>query len=383
MTHAPLVIGMVAGETSGDNLGAPLIREIKARRPDSEFIGIGGPAMIAAGLESLFNMDRLAVNGIADPLKRLPELIKILLATKRELYRRSPDCFIGVDYNFFNGLLEGMMKKAGVKTVHYVSPSVWAWRSSRIRKIVRDVDLMLTLYPFETTIYEAHGVRVKFVGHPRAQEIAMDQGETGKSSARQSLGLAGDALVIAILPGSRGSEVTLTGPDFFRTAALLYQDLHCQFVVPAANDRRMFQIRTLWQSLAPEIPVLITPGNAIEAMTAADAVLVNSGTATLEAMLLRRPMVMSYRLGKLTYALVSRMVNTPYFALPNILLGKDLVPEFIQDAANPEVLAEAMKQIIRQPQDELISQFGGIHQQLRCDSGAVAAEEILLLCESN
>ena len=374
---------MVAGETSGDNLGAPLIREIKARRPDSEFIGIGGPAMIAAGFESLFNMDRLAVNGIADPLKRLPELIKILLATKQELYRRSPECFIGVDYNFFNGLLEGMMKKAGVKTVHYVSPSVWAWRSSRIRKIVRDVDLMLTLYPFETTIYEAHGVRVKFVGHPRAQEIAMDQGETGKSSARQSLGISVDALVIAILPGSRGSEVTLTGPDFFRTAAMLYQDLHCQFVVPAANDRRMLQIRTLWQSLVPEIPVLITPGNAIEAMTAADAVLVNSGTATLEAMLLRRPMVMSYRLGKLTYALVSRMVKTPYFALPNILLGRDLVPEFIQDAANPKVLAEAMKQIIKQPQDELISQFGGIHQQLRCDSGAVAAQEILLLCESN
>ena len=164
---------------------------------------------------------------------------------------------------------------------------------------------------------------------------------------------------------------------------MLYQDLHCQFVVPAANDRRMLQIRTLWQSLVPEIPVLITPGNAIEAMTAADAVLVNSGTATLEAMLLRRPMVMSYRLGKLTYALVSRMVKTPYFALPNILLGRDLVPEFIQDAANPKVLAEAMKQIIKQPQDELISQFGGIHQQLRCDSGAVATQEILLLCESN
>ena len=380
MGLAPLTIAMVAGESSGDNLGAPLIRSIKSARPDARFIGIGGPAMIAEGFESYFDIERLSVNGF--PVARVPELIRILYATKTELLKNKPDCFIGVDYNFFNGLLEGMMKRAHVRTVHYVSPTIWAWRSGRVRKIKKDIDLMLTLYPFETAIYEKHDIPVKFVGHPKANEIALDQGQTHKEPARRSLGFAADELVIAIMPGSRAGEVALSGPDFFATAERLSRDLDCKFVIPAATSKRQTQIRELWQSLAPHIPVLITEGNALEVMAAADAVMVNSGTATLEAMLLRRPMVMSYRLGKLTYALVSPLVRAPYFALPNILAGRQLVPEFMQDAADPDAMAAAMKEIIENPHTELLAEFDRIHRQLRCETGEIAAAEILKLCEA-
>jgi lipid-A-disaccharide synthase len=383
MNERALTIGMVAGEASGDNLGAPLIRELKARCPDARFIGVGGKAMIEEGFESLFDIERLSVNGIVDPLKRLPDLIRMVFALRRLFRENEIDCFIGVDFNFFNGWLETMMKKDGVRNVHYVSPTIWAWRSGRIKKIARDIDLMLTLYPFENAIYETHGVRARFVGHPKAHEIAMDQGETQKIAARQSLEIDDEALLIAILPGSRGGEVEMSGPDFFRAAALLHKDLNCQFVVPAANEKRLAQIRNLWSSLVGDVPVQVIQGDALKAMTAADAVLVNSGTATLEALLLRRPMVMSYRLGRYTYALVSRMVKTAYFALPNILHGGELVPEFIQDDATPQALADAMKKLLAEPHEPLMETFTQIHKTLRTDSGSVAAEEILNLLEES
>ncbi|MDG2070888.1 MAG: lipid-A-disaccharide synthase [Pseudomonadales bacterium] len=373
----PFTIAMVAGEASGDNLGAALIIALKTQHPHIRFVGIGGTNMIAEGFESFQDMETLSVN--AFPVMRVPELIKILLSTKKAILDSKPDCFIGIDYNFFNGFLEGMMKRAGLATVHYVSPTIWAWRSGRIRKIKKHIDLMLTLYPFETEIYKTHGIPVLFVGHPKAREIDLDQGDRDKSAARASLGLANDERVVAILPGSRAGEVALIGPDFFRTAAILHKELSCKFVIPANNDKRAQQINALWQILVPEIPVQITD-SSITAMSAADTVLVKSGTATLEAMLLRRPMVMSYRLSNLAYALVSRLVNADYFALPNILAGSALVPEFIQDEATPEVLAAAMIKIIRHPQEDLLSQFADIHQQLRGDSGAVAANQILQLC---
>lgn len=373
----PFTIAMVAGEASGDNLGAALIIALKTQHPHIRFVGIGGTNMIAEGFESFQDMETLSVN--AFPVMRVPELIKILLSTKKAILDSKPDCFIGIDYNFFNGFLEGMMKRAGLATVHYVSPTIWAWRSGRIRKIKKHIDLMLTLYPFETEIYKTHGIPVLFVGHPKAREIDLDQGDRDKSAARASLGLANDERVVAILPGSRAGEVALIGPDFFRTAAILHKELSCKFVIPANNDKRAQQINALWQILVPEIPVQITD-SSITAMSAADTVLVKSGTATLEAMLLRRPMVMSYRLSNLAYALVSRLVNADYFALPNILAGSALVPEFIQDEATPEVLAAAMIKIICHPQEDLLSQFADIHQQLRGDSGAVAANQILQLC---
>lgn len=373
----PLTIAMVAGEASGDNLGAALISSLRSQYPNIRFVGIGGTNMIAEGFESFQDMETLSVNGF--PIMRLPELIRILLATKKAILDSKPDCFIGIDYNFFNGFLEGMMKRAGLVTVHYVSPTIWAWRSGRIRKIKKHIDLMLTLYPFETEIYRTHAIPVQFVGHPKAREIDIHQGDRDKGPARASLGIGDDELVVAILPGSRASEVALIGPNFFRTAAILNRELACKFVIPANNDIRAQQINALWQSLVPEIPVQITD-SSITAMSAADTVLVKSGTATLEAMLLRRPMVMSYRLSKMSYALVSRLVNADYFALPNILAESALVPEFIQDAATPEVLAAAMMEIISRPQEELLSKFADIHEQLRGDSGAVAATEILQLC---
>lgn len=373
----PLTIAMFAGEASGDNLGAALIRALKNQQPDIRFVGVGGTAMIKEGFESFHDMERLSVN--AFPIFRIPELIKILLSSKKAILECEPACFIGIDYNFFNGFLEGIMKRAGIATVHYVSPTLWAWRSGRIRKIKKNIDLMLTLYPFETAIYKTHNIPVHFVGHPRAREIDPGQGDRDKGPARASLGFSHDELVVAILPGSRASEVALIGPDFFRTAAILHRELACKFVIPAINDNRARQITTLWQSLVPEIPVQMTD-SSITALAAADVVLVKSGTATLEAMLLRRPMVMSYRLGKLAYALVSRMVSAEYFALPNILAESLLVPEFIQDDATPEVLAAAMVELISHPQEELLSKFSDIHEQLRGDSGIVAANQILNLC---
>ena len=372
-----LKIAIVAGEPSGDSLGASLIRSLREQNPEVQFSGIGGPAMAAEGFKSLHNIERLSVNGF--PITKIPELASILLSTKTALKQFDPDCFVGIDYNFFNGLLEGVMKKSGKLTVHYVSPSVWAWRSGRIHKIKKNIDLMLTLYPFETTIYEKNHIPVCYVGHPKAMEISPDHGVIEKKDARESLGFSMTDSIVAVLPGSRSSEVALIGPTFFHTAKLLAETVNCKFIVPATNLSRAKQIEDLWQSIAPDIEINITD-NSINAMTAADAVLVKSGTATLEAMLLRRPMVMAYQLNWLTYKFVSSLLQTQRFALPNILAGKDLVPEFIQKEAKPEALARALVKLIREPQGELISEFDCVHNKLRLNSGQLAAQEILKLC---
>lgn len=376
-----LIIALVAGEASGDNLGAPLIREIKRKHPDARFVGIGGPAMIAEGLDSWFNMDRLSVNGFIDPIKRLPELLNILLTIRSRLLASPPSCFVGVDFNFFNLLLEGRLKRRGIKTVQYVSPTVWAWRSGRIRAIARNVDLMLTLYPFETAIYEENGISVKFVGHPKAHEINLQDGQRNKLEARQLLGFQTDDRVVAILPGSRLSEVRYSGPDFFAAANMVRIAVpECKFVVAAVNANRRHQIGNLLQVMGLD-DIKVVTGQSREVMTAADVVLVNSGTATLEAMLLKKPMVMSYRLGPATYAIVSRLVKTKFFALPNILAGHELIPELIQRAATPEALSEAVLAMFNsQIRDNLVTEFDAIHRQLRLNSGNQAAEAILTLC---
>lgn len=377
-----LTIGMVAGEASGDNLGAPLLMELTRREPDTRSCGIGGPGMIAAGLESWVDMERLSVNGIIDPIKRLPDLIGILRRTRDRMIEEQIDCFVGVDFNFFNLLLAAMLHKRGIKTIHYVSPTLWAWRQGRIRRIVKSVDLMLTLYPFETEIYERHGVPVKFVGHPKADEIDPDAGDRNRQDARARLGYSIDQRVIAILPGSRGSEVKYSGPDFLQAASLVAARFPgTGFVIPAANEQRREQIESLAAEYCPELDIKVIPGDAMLAMTASDLVLVNSGTATLEAMLLKRPMVMSYRLGRITYAIVSRMVKTPWFALPNILARETLIPEFIQDQATPEALAEAVGELISVGNHEgLLSAFNDLHLKLRKNAAGEAAQAVLDLC---
>jgi len=388
LSDQPLTIALVAGELSGDNLGAPLILAIKQRYPQSRFVGIGGPKMIAAGLESWTDIEDLSVNGFVDPIRRLPSLFRILLGTRDRITEVAPDCFIGIDFNFFNGLLEGMVKKRGFKTVHYVSPSVWAWRKGRIKSLKRNLDLMLTLYPFETQIYRDNGINVEFVGHPKADEISEIQKPGAKSKARQKLDLPGDeaaepTVVLAMLPGSRGSEVNLSTPDFLATAKIISQHKPgACFVIPAANQKRFTQIADLIEQHAPDLDIKLIVGESQTAMLAADVVLVNSGTATLEAMLLKRPMVMSYRLGSLTYALVSRVVAIEHFALPNILANEKIVPEFLQSDATPEALSGALLELLDNAEQEiLMSRFAQIHADLKRNSGEVAATAILTLCD--
>lgn len=377
---SPLMIAMVAGEASGDSLAASAIREIKNLQPDVQFFGIGGPLMLEQGFRSWFDMERLSVNGFIDPLKRLPELLNILLTLKRRLLKDPPGVFVGVDFNFFNLLLSGMLKKAGIPTVQYVSPSVWAWRQGRLKKIAKAVDLMLTLYPFETEIYRQRNIAVRFVGHPKADEIPLIN---NPRSSREELGFNLDDKVVAILPGSRSSEVKYSGGDFFKAANICHDKFpQLKFVVPSANPLRKLEILQLIREISPHLEIKVLDGNAQLAISSADVVLVNSGTATLEAMLLKRPMVMSYRLGNLTYAVVSRLVKTPYFALPNILAGKELVPELLQHKATPQALAKALLVKLEQPeQAELMREFEQIHRQLQCNAGARAAEAILELVE--
>ena len=383
-TDKPVIFALLAGEISGDNLGVDLIRGLKARFPAARFVGVGGPAMISEGMESWFDINRLSVNGFVDPLKRLPDLIHILREMKRKTIESGALCFIGIDFNFFNLLLEGMLKKQGVKTVHYVSPTVWAWRKGRIKSIAKKVDLMLTLYPFELDIYRENGIDAEFVGHPKAYEYDPLDGITGMPAAQEKYGVSHASHVVAILPGSRSGEVTHTGPDFLRAAIIVAEALpDAMFIIAAANEKRKQQIEQLIElevgSQNTALKVNVVTGDAKVVMQAADLVLVNSGTATLEAMLLRKPMVMSYRLGKITYAIISRLVTTDYFALPNILSQKPLVPEYIQDAATPEVLADAMMALLKQPNNELTAAFDEIHQGLRKNSGEVAAQAIAKL----
>ncbi|MFT7466821.1 MAG: lipid-A-disaccharide synthase [Candidatus Pseudothioglobus sp.] len=378
----PLTIALVAGELSGDNLGAPLMRALRQRYPHVQFVGIGGPSMIQEGLVCWTDLDDLSVNGFVEPLKRLPSLLKILFNTRDNIVAAQVDCFIGIDFNFFNGLLEGMVKRRGVKTAHYVSPTIWAWRKGRIRTIKKHIDLMLTLYPFENAIYAENDIKSVFVGHPRADEIALDAGALGRLGARQQLEIETGATVIALLPGSRASEISFSGPDFLNAAQLIQRQLGpVLFLLPAANERRAVQLAALLEVHGNNLDVKILQGQAETAMLAADAVVVNSGTATLEALLLRRPMVMSYRLGALTYGLVSRLVTTPFFALPNILAGRAIIKELIQDEATPEALCAALLEAMEPARHaEIFVEYEQIHRALRRNAGEQAAMAILALC---
>ena len=378
-----MTIAMVAGESSGDNLGASLMHQLKLKVPNINFVGVGGASMLREGFDSLVEMDRLSVNGFVDPILRLPELISILFRVRDRILESNPDCFIGIDSNFFNILLAGMLRPRGVKTVQYVSPTLWAWRSGRVKRIKRNVDLMLTLFPFEEAIYREHNIPVAFVGHPKAMEIGPDEGLSNKAAARVALSLPDDANVVALLPGSRSSEVAKSGPDFLAAARLLKQKVDI-FLVPAASPHRRSQIMQLLGDYADlEQSVRVLSGDSKTAISAADLVLVNSGTATLEAMLLKRPMVMSYRIGSLGYLIVSRLVRVNLFALPNILAQKKLIPEFIQDEANPENLAKALVNLMEKANNnELLRAFDDLHHELRKDEGT-AALEVLKLCSGN
>ena len=376
-------IAMVAGEASGDNLGGSLMHQLKLQIPEVEFVGVGGSAMLSEGLESLVDMDRLSVNGFIDPILRLPELIGILLKIRNQILESGATCFVGIDANFFNILLAGMLKRRGIKTVQYVSPTVWAWRSSRIRRIKRNIDLMLTLFPFEEKIYQKHGVPVAFVGHPKASEIDRRRQDDAMPEARAELGVPLDACVIAVLPGSRGSEIDTSGRDFFTALTQLNHSVDV-ILVPAATPQRQVQIIELLKQY-PRLAALVRvlPGESEKAMIAADLVLANGGTAVLEAMLLKRPVVMSYRIGPLGYLIVSSLVKVRWFALPNILADRMLVPELIQKDATPERVAKALDELLAcSDKEELLQSFDEIHRQL-IKPESTAADEIIRLCSFN
>lgn len=374
MREGGLKVGIVAGEASGDILGASLIEALRKQYPQLQVEGIGGPRMIVAGCHSLFAMDRLSVMGLIEPLKRLPELLQIRRTLKQHFVEHRPDVFIGIDSPDFTLNIERYLKQQGIKTVHYVSPSVWAWRQGRIHGIKQSVDLMLTLFPFEQTIYEQHGIRVSFVGHPLADEFPL---EIDTAVYRRALGIATDKTCVALLPGSREAEVKLMAPVFLETAERCWQQKPgLQFLLPAANAARYRQLQRLLQG--SKLPITLYEGRSHEVMGASDVVLMASGTTTLEAMLLKKPMVVAYKMAPLSHAIISRLLKTPFVALPNLLAQKMLVPERLQAQATAVQLAQDLMMALqdKKHRDQLQKEFAVLHEQLRCGAGDRAAKAI-------
>lgn len=371
-------IGIVVGEASGDILGAALIVELRKLYPNAEFSGIGGPRMLALGFHSYFPQDRLAVMGLIEPLKRLPELLRIRKFLREHFIANPPAVFIGVDSPDFTISLEGSLKERGIKTVHYVSPSVWAWRQKRVFKIAKSVDLMLTLLPFEAAFYEKHNVPVEFVGHHLADEIPLD---VDKYQARRELGIPEHARVVALLPGSRASEVERMGSLFMHSAIFcLEQDPELLFYIPAANSDRYRQLHHQLNDYV-DFPLQLFNGNSHRVMAAADVLLLASGTVTLEALLLKKPMVVAYKMAPLTFKILSWLVKTPFISLPNLLANKLLVPELLQDNATPEKLSAAIMYYFENPEEAqaLSNTFADMHVTLKRDASVRAAAAIAKL----
>ena len=376
-------IALVAGELSGDLLGSGLIAALKARYPHARFSGIGGPGMVAEGLRSLVPMERLAVMGLVEVLRHLPDLFRIRRRLYRHLLADPPQAFVGIDAPDFNLGLERRLRERGIPTAHYVSPSVWAWRPWRVGKIARSVDLMLTLLPFEAAFYRDRGVPVRHVGHPLADLIPW---RSDAVAAREALGLElpADAPVVALLPGSRMGEVGRMGALFLDTADWLHArrpDL--RFLIPAATPRLHETLAALRSTRAPELPLTVIAGRSREVMAAADAVLLASGTATLEAMLLKRPMAVAYRVAPTTAWIARRLVTVAHFALPNLLAGQELVPEYFQEAATVANLGPAVLRWLDRAdaRARLVSAFDALHAELRRDANRRAAEAVAELLE--
>lgn len=367
-------VALVAGEASGDILGAGLMQALKAQYPQITFIGVGGPLMQAQGLNSYFPMERLSVMGLVEVLGRLPELLARRKRLMQTLIAEKPDVFIGIDAPDFNLTLELKLRQAGIKTVHYVSPSVWAWRQKRVLKIREACDLMLTLFPFEAQFYQDHQVPVRFVGHPLADSIAP---QVNRAAAREALNLAQDQPVVALLPGSRGGEVSRLGSLFLDAAGRL-RTLRpgIQFVLPCSSPERRAQLEQML--VGRDLPLTLLNGRSHEALAACDAVLIASGTATLEALLHKRPMVVAYKVAPLTYRILKRLVTSAYISLPNLLAERLLVPEMIQDAATPEALAQLLAPLLDGGEVQTEG-FDVIHRALRRDASVQAAQAVLQL----
>ncbi|WP_374356954.1 lipid-A-disaccharide synthase [Chitinimonas sp.] len=371
-------IAIVAGESSGDLLGASLIEALRKRLPDAQFAGIAGPKMQAAGAVSLFPMEKLAVRGYLEVIKHLRELLGIRADLRRACLRERPDLLIGIDAPDFNLGLERKVKEAGIPTVHFVSPSIWAWRGERVHKIKRSCDEVLCLFPFEPALYAAVGGKASYVGHPLADEMAL---QIDRDAVREQIGVPTAQLTFAMLPGSRVSEIQYHAELFIETARLLHARYpNAQFLVPlVTRETRDLFDAARYQHNALDLPLRLMFGHAQEAMQAADAVLVASGTATLEAMLAKRPMVITYKLSETTYRMVKKKMRLPYVGLPNVLAGRFVVPEFLQHDASPQNLAQALGNLIdeRRLAAGLAELFTEQHRALRQDAAERAADRIV------
>lgn len=378
MGHA-LRIAMVAGEASGDLLAAHLMAALKQHFPDAEFFGIGGPKMQGQGFQSWWPMSTLSVMGYWDALKHYREISGIRRQLKKRLLDIRPDIFIGVDAPDFNLGLETALKHAGIRTIHYVSPSIWAWRGGRIAKIGRAVDRVLALFPMEPPIYQKAGIPVSYVGHPMADQIPL---QTRKRDVREKLGIARDIPVIAMLPGSRQGELAMMADTFVQTAKKIRETAlpNALFVVPLATRETRLQFETaIYQQQAGEVPFRLLFGHAQDALGAADVSLVASGTATLEAALIKRPMVITYKIAKFSYWLMKRMAYLPYVGLPNVLCGRFVVPEILQDEATPERLAEALVALYHDNDNAraVESTFTELHVLLQQNNAEKAAQAVI------
>ncbi|MBB70858.1 MAG: lipid-A-disaccharide synthase [Legionellales bacterium] len=366
-------IFITAGEVSGDMLGADLVRELKRCHPDAIIEGVAGPRMIAAGCTPLFPMDTLAVMGIAEVIRHLPSIFRLKRQLLKHCKINPPDIYIGVDAPDFNLRIEKSLKVRGIPTVHYNSPTVWAWREKRLNKIAKSTDLMLTLFPFEEQFYRERKLNAAYVGHPMADAIPL---AIDKVQGKLELQLDSSRPVLAILPGSREKEIHYLANDFILAAKqCLAAKPDLQLIVPLVNPKRRAQFEAILQDTAPELPVTLYDGQARHVLIAADVALIASGTATLEAMLCKTPMVMAYRLAPLTYQIGKRLIKVDKFALPNILAGRELVPEFIQDAVTIDALTEAVLAQFHRTA-ECIVEFTQLHQQLQCDASVEAVKAV-------
>lgn len=373
----PLRIGIVAGELSGDTLGEGFIKAIKQRYPNAEFVGIGGPKMIEQGCQTLFDMEELSVMGLVEVLGRLPRLLKVKAELVKYFTQNPPDVFVGIDAPDFNLRLELDLKNAGIKTVHYVSPSVWAWRQKRIFGIAKATNLVLAFLPFEKAFYDKFDVPCEFIGHTLADAIPL---ESDKAPARELLGLAPDKRWLAVLPGSRGSELSMLAEPFIQTCQRLHaQDPELGFVVALVNSKRREQFEAAWREYAPELEFTLVDDTAKNVITASDAVMLASGTVALECMLIKRPMVVGYKVNALTAFLARRMLKTKYVSLPNILADQELVKEYLQQDCTPENLAQEVTRLLGEHGQQMVSQFNEMHHLIRKDADKQAANAVLNL----